>query len=245
MSINFLLLVVISVVLGAPLAMGVLTSGLAVFAFVIVVWIVAVCLHEFGHAATADAGGDHTVRGKGYLTLDPVHYADPVTSLIIPVAILALGGIGFPGAAVYIRHDLLRSALWQSGVSLAGPAMTGVAMLGLALPFLLGVIGDTAPAFRVALAMLVFLQATALILNLLPIPGLDGFGVIEPFLPPAVQRAIAPVRNYAFMALFAILILVPGAAAPLFVGSFALLNTLGVPTEWVFEGLDVFKFWEG
>lgn len=245
MSINFLLLVVISVVLGAPLAMGVLTSGLAVFAFVVVVWIVAVCLHEYGHAAAADAGGDYTVQSKGYLSLDPVHYADPMTSLIIPVAILALGGIGFPGAAVYIRHDLLRSPVWRSGVSLAGPAMTAVAMLALAIPFLLGVIGDAAPAFRTALAMLVFLQATALILNLLPIPGLDGFGVIEPFLPPAVQRAIAPVRNYAFMILFAILILVPGASTPLFVGSFGLLNALGVPAEWVFEGLQAFKFWEG
>jgi len=245
MSINFLLLVVISVVLGAPLAMGVLTSGLAIFAFVVVVWIVAVCLHEYGHAVAADAGGDHTVQSKGYLSLDPVHYADPVTSLIIPVAILALGGIGFPGAAVYIRHDLLRSPLWRSGVSLAGPAMTAVAMLVLAIPFLLGVIGDAAPAFRVALAMLVFLQATALILNLLPIPGLDGFGVIEPFLPPAVQRAIMPVRNYAFIVLFAILILVPGASTPLFMGSFSLISALGVPPEWVFEGLQAFKFWEG
>jgi Zn-dependent protease len=244
MSINFLLLVVISVVLGAPLAMGVLTSGLAIFAFVVVVWIVAVCLHEYGHAAAADAGGDYTVQSKGYLSLDPVHYADPVTSLIIPVAILALGGIGFPGAAVYIRHDLLRGPLWRSGVSLAGPAMTGVAMIVLALPFLLGVIGDAAPAFGIALAMLVFLQATALILNLLPIPGLDGFGVIEPFLPSAVQRAILPVRNYAFMVLFAILILVPGASTPLFMGSFTLLNVLGVPPEWVFEGLQAFKFWE-
>lgn len=245
MSINFILLVIIAVVLGAPLAMGVLTSGLSVFAFVVVVWIIAVCLHEYGHAAAADAGGDYTVQSKGYLTLDPVRYADPVTSLIFPVAILALGGIGFPGAAVYIRHDLLRSPLWRSGVALAGPAMTGVAMLILAVPFMFGVIGEAAPAFRVALAMLVFLQATALILNMLPIPGLDGFGVIEPFLPHAVQRAILPARNYAFMILFAILILVPGASTPLFLGSFTLLNMLGVPAEWVFEGLQAFKFWEG
>lgn len=244
MSINFLLLVVISVVLGAPLAMGVLTSGVSVFLFVIAVWIVAVCLHEYGHAVAADAGGDYTVQSKGYLSLDPVRYADPVTSLVIPVAILALGGIGFPGAAVYIRHDLLRSPLWQSGVALAGPAMTAVAMVVLALPFAFGVIGAAAPAFQTALAMLVFLQATALILNLLPVPGLDGYGVIEPFLPQELKRAIEPVRNYAFLILFALLIFVPGAATPLFMGSFTLLNALGVPAEWVFEGLQAFKFWE-
>lgn len=244
MSINFLLLVVISVVLGAPLAMGVLTSGLAVFAFVVVVWIVAVCLHEYGHAAAADAGGDYTVQSKGYLSLDPVHYADPMTSLIIPVAILALGGIGFPGAAVYIRHDLLRSPVWRSGVSLAGPAMTAVAMLALAIPFLLGVIGDAAPAFRTALAMLVFLQATALVLNLLPIPGLDGYGVIEPFLPAPVQQAVGSLRGVAFLVLFAVLILVPGAARPLFVASFSIVSALGVDAQSVGAGLDAFKFWE-
>ena len=245
MSINFILLLVIIALLGGPLAMGVLLSGPAVFAFVIAVWIAALCLHEFGHAAVADRGGDTTVRGKGYLTLDPVHYADPVTSLIMPVAILAMGGIGFPGGAVYIRQDLLRSPLWRAGVSLAGPAMTGVAMLVLASPFALGLIGHAAPLFAKALALLVFLQATALILNLLPVPGLDGFGVIEAFLPPGVQRAIAPMRGLAFMALFAVLLLVPGASRPLFVGAFALISALGVPTDWVFDGLDAFKFWEG
>lgn len=244
MSINFLLLLFVIALLGAPLAMGVLTSGLAVFAFVIVVWVAALCLHEFGHAVVADRGGDTTVRAKGYLTLDPVRYADPVTSLILPVAILAMGGIGFPGGAVYIRQDLLRSPQWRSTVSLAGPAMTGVAMLILGAPFALGLIGQAAPPFAQALALLVFLQATALILNLLPVPGLDGFGVIEPFLPPSVQNAIAPMRGIAFMALFAVLILVPGAARPLFHGAFALIGALGVPVDGVFDGLAAFKFWE-
>ncbi len=244
MSINFLLLLLIVAVLGGPLAAGDFTSGITVFAFVIAVWIVALCLHEFGHAAVADRGGDTTVRGKGYLTLDPVHYADPVTSLILPVAILAMGGIGFPGGAVYIRHDLLRSPAWRAGTSLAGPAMTGAVMLVLAAPFALGLVGHVAPLFAQALALLVFLQATALILNLLPVPGLDGFGVIEPFLPPSVQQAIAPARGVAFMVLFAVLILVPGASRPLFQGAFALIGALGVSPEQVFGGLDAFKFWD-
>lgn len=244
MSVNFLILLFIIGVLGGPLAAGDFTSGLTVFAFVIAVWIAALCLHEFGHAAVAARGGDTTVRAKGYLTLDPVHYADPVTSLLLPVAILAMGGIGFPGGAVYIRQDLLRSPGWRSAVSLAGPAMTGVAMLILATPFLFGVIGHTAPLFADALAMLVFLQATALVLNLLPIPGLDGYGVIEPFLPAPVQQAVGSVRGVAFLVLFAVLILVPGAAWPLFAASFAIITALGVDPQSVGAGLDAFKFWE-
>jgi len=53
-----------------------------------------VCLHEFGHAWAAYRGGDYTVREKGYLTLNPIHYTHPVYSLLMPVVFMMLGGIG-------------------------------------------------------------------------------------------------------------------------------------------------------
>ena len=243
MSINFLLLLVILAALGVPLAMGAVTSGIIVFLFVVAGWIVSLCLHEFGHAFIAYRGGDTSVKAKGYLTLDPLRYVDPVTSIVIPVAILALGGIGFPGGAVYIQRQNLRGPLWRAGMSLAGPAMTGVALLICAAPFLLGFMETAQPAFRGALALLCYIEATALLLNLLPIPGLDGFGVVEAFLPNAVLRAIAPLRQGATLLLIAVVFLVPGAAAPLFNAAVTIINALGVSGRWVGDGFDSFHFW--
>lgn len=67
-------------------------------------WGVSLCLHEFGHAYVAYRGGDREVYFKGYLTLDPRKYTDPVFSIVLPLLILAIGGIPLPGGAVFINH---------------------------------------------------------------------------------------------------------------------------------------------
>jgi Zn-dependent protease len=48
------------------------------FFIVTALWVFSVCLHEFGHAYVAYRGGDYTVRDKGYLTLNPLHYTHPL-----------------------------------------------------------------------------------------------------------------------------------------------------------------------
>ena len=51
------------------------------FLIVLAGWIFSLCLHEFAHAAVAHRGGDHTVREKGYLSFNPLRYADPMLSI--------------------------------------------------------------------------------------------------------------------------------------------------------------------
>ena len=106
-----------------------------VFIIVTVLWVFSVCLHEFGHAWAAYAGGDHTVKEKGYFTRNPLRYTHPVYSLLLPVVFIMMGGIGLPGGAVYIERERLRSRGWDTWVSLAGPAMTLWVILALSLPF--------------------------------------------------------------------------------------------------------------
>ena len=91
------------------------------FLIVVVIWVFSVCLHEYGHAKVAYHGGDTTVEEKGYLSMNPVHYAHPVMSFVLPVIFVVLGGLALPGGAVYINRELLRSRGWATGVSLAGP----------------------------------------------------------------------------------------------------------------------------
>src|SRR5438477_11617804 len=112
------------------------------FVIVTVLWVMSVCIHEFGHAWVAYKGGDYTVRDQGYLTLNPVHYTHPVYSLLMPVIFMMMGGIGLPGGAVYIERHLLRSKAWDTWVSLAGPAMNILFIIVLSICFKTGLIPD-------------------------------------------------------------------------------------------------------
>jgi Zn-dependent protease len=218
--------------------------GLLTFVFVALGWVLAVMVHEFGHAAVGYLAGDHTVADKGYLTLDPRRYADLGTTLVIPLIALAVGGIGFPGGAVYLRNDLMRSRLWRSAASLAGPLGTFLVLLGLS-----AVLEFWAPppgqgqALAGALAVLAFLQATALILNLLPVPGLDGYGAIRPFMPDNVARAARPIEGLAMVGLLVLLLFVPGASALLLGAAFLMMRAMGVPSDLILDGWRAFHFW--
>src|SRR5690606_5341902 len=145
-------------------------------------------------------GGDGSVRARGYLTLNPLRYTDPVFSLVIPIVLLAIGGIPLPGGAVLVERHQLRSRAWASLVSAAGPltnlvlgivcTLAGTAVLGVQD----GGYVTTPPG--AAIAFLGLLQFVTAILNVLPVPGLDGFGILEPHLSPSVQRAVAPIRPW-------------------------------------------------
>src|ERR1051326_6522464 len=155
---------------------------------VTILWIFSVCLHEFGHAIVAFYGGDTSVREKGYLTLNPLKYTHPVYSLLMPVLFMMIGGIGLPGGAVYIEEDRLRSPKWRTAVSLPGPAMNFVLILALCVPFWLGLVKpDLDNVAALSLAFLIELEICAVIFNLLPLPPLDGFRALSPWMPQEIR----------------------------------------------------------
>jgi tetratricopeptide (TPR) repeat protein/Zn-dependent protease len=183
-------------------------SDLMLAIAVLLGWIAAVCLHEFGHALVAYYGGDITVKDKGYLTLNPLKYTDVGYSLVMPVVFLVLGGIALPGAAVYINTKLLRSRAWQSAVSAAGPLATAVVAIALAMPFKLGWATANLWAWN-ALALLITLQVAGFFFNLLPIPSFDGFGILEPWLPQPIQHVTQRWGRYGYWVLLALFWTVP------------------------------------
>ena len=236
-------------VLAAWLGLGVALAAQAgpvrplTFAFVMLGWVLSVMAHEFSHAAVAWLGGDRTVAEKGYLAFDPRRYGDITTSLVIPLIALALGGIGFPGGAVWLRTDLMRSRLWRAAASLAGPAATlaVLTLLGLAL-LLWRQTAEPGPLFD-ALALLAFLQAMALVLNLLPIPGLDGFNALRPFLPASWAPAIRRFEALAMIGLLLVIFFVPGVSRALFLVAALIGSAFGVRSEDWIEGFRAFRFW--
>ena len=216
-----------------------------VFAFVMLGWTLSVMAHEFCHALVAYVGGDWTVRPKGYLAFDPRRYGDLGTSLVLPLIFLALGGIGFPGGAVWLNTRLIRGPFWRAASALAGPAATLVVLLALAFALRLWLTGGVEGPLFPALAFLAFLQATALILNLLPIPGLDGFGAIRPFLPDRWEPQLRRFEGLAMVGLFLLIFLTPQGGRLLFGAGAGLATLLGVPLEAVQWGYNAFRFWRG
>jgi len=242
---NFITILVVLGVSATVCFFDLIQSDLAVFTFVLAGWVASVCLHEFGHAVAAWYGGDRSVAHKGYLNLDPVQYVDPVNSILLPVVVLALGGIGLPGAAVYIETRFIRSAWWLSFTAAAGPLMNLALLVVLALPFMLGLdLWGGGTRFWAALAMLAFLQATSVMFNLLPVPGFDGYGIIEPFLPDSIVQRIHPWRFVAPAIVLVALLAIPDFGRAIIDKAGAMTMTAGVPPFRIYEGFGRFRFWK-
>ena len=203
-----------------------LTSMLAVVDFgnnltwaIFIAWIMSVVLHELGHGIVGYLGGDYTIRERGGLTLNPLHYIDPIFSLLVPAIIFLVGGIPLPGGVTYVHMELIRKRAWRSAVSAAGPAVNFLIFLACALPFhpAIGWLSteptngqwSTAILFLGAFA---WLQMLAVLFNLVPVPGLDGFGIIQPYLDESSREALSSpqVRRSAMLIYFLVLWQVPG-----------------------------------
>jgi Zn-dependent protease len=230
--------------MGTPYAIADGSSVLLTTGIVLLVlggWAVSLCLHEFGHAAVAYRGGDHSVRAKGYLTLDIRRYTDLGLSFVLPIVILLVGGIPLPGGAVWIEHGAIRSRGMRSLVSLAGPATNLV--IGALLTAAVAFVTEMPIGLAIGLSCLAFIQVIAFVLNILPIPGLDGFGVIEPFLSLNTRRMAAKVRPWAPLVLFLLIIGVPGVSAVFFQAGGAVFAAVGGDVELAFAGYSELLFW--
>lgn len=217
--------------------------GFATFLFVTAAWVVSLCLHEYAHARTALHSGDISIAAKGYLTLNPLRYTHALLSIVLPVLFVIMGGIGLPGGAVFIERGRIRGRWRHSLISAAGPLTNVLFAIVCTAPFWLDALDGVPAAFRYALGFLALLQVTAAILNSVPVPGLDGYGVIEPWLSHAVRRQVEPFAPFGLIAVFALL-WVPGVNAAFFDMVDALLRSLGVSDFDSYCGLDAYRFWQ-
>ncbi|WP_093801106.1 site-2 protease family protein [Streptomyces sp. Wb2n-11] len=220
------------------------STGFAVFLFVTSAWIVSLCLHEYAHARTALHSGDISIGAKGYLTLNPLKYTHALLSIVLPVLFVIMGGIGLPGGAVFIERNRIRGRWKHSLISAAGPLTNVLFAVVCTAPFWLDALDGVPDVFRYALGFLALLQVTAAILNFLPVPGLDGYGVIEPWLSYGIRRQVEPLAPFGLLLVFGVL-WIPGVNQLFFDAVDAVLRGLGVPALDPALGQRFYRFWQG
>lgn len=217
-------------------------ARIGVFLFVTSAWIVSLCLHEYAHARTALHSGDISIGAKGYLTLNPLKYTHALLSIVLPVLFVIMGGIGLPGGAVFIERGRIRGRWRHSLISAAGPLTNLLFALVCTAPFWLDMLDGVPVVFRFALAFLALLQVTAAILNFLPVPGLDGYGVIEPWLSRRFRAQVEPFAPFGLIAVFGILF-IPEVNGAFFDGIDAILGGLGISDRETYCGQTFYRFW--
>ena len=239
----FYLIVVLTVVTGWLTTTDLISSGVAVFLFILAAWTLSLIFHEFAHAFVAWRSGDRSIVQRGYLTLDPRKYTHPILSLVLPVVFIMMGGIALPGGAVMINRAALNNAQ-ATLVALAGP-FTNLVFGSVSLLAIANGIVDatTQPTLTRAVAFFGFLQIIVFVLNMLPIPGLDGYAAIEPALPESTQQLMRPVRNYAFMILIVLLFYVEWAQRLFWGLVLVVLDVFSIDNQLIQDGLDLFRFW--
>ena len=220
------------------------SPGFAVFLFVVSGWVVSLCLHEYAHARTALHGGDLSIGAKGYLTLNPLKYTHVALSIVLPVIFVIMGGIGLPGGAVFIERNRIQGRWKHSLISAAGPLTNVLFAAVCTAPFWLHSLDGVPRDFRFALAFLALLQVTAALLNFLPVPGLDGYGVIEPWLSYNIKRQVEPFAPFGLLFVFALL-WVPSINTYFFDVIDAILRGLGISDLETYCGQNLYRFWQG
>ena len=172
--------------------------------------IFAITFHEAAHGYVAKHFGDMTAYLQGRVSLNPIHHIDPIGTIVIPLVSLALGGFLFGWAKpVPVNFSALRhpkkDMLW---VAIAGPASNLVMALiwALMLKISTWMPGNYfASPLSVMATMGVKINIVLMMLNLLPIPPLDGGRVMVSLLPARQAYRLAKIEPYGIIILVVLL----------------------------------------
>ncbi|HEX3219163.1 MAG TPA: site-2 protease family protein [Candidatus Limnocylindria bacterium] len=178
--------------------------------------IVGITFHEFMHAFVADQLGDARPRAMGRVSLNPAAHIDPMGALFFIIA-----GFGWGRPVMVNQYALRPGRIGMAYVAAAGPlanlfvaAIAGIVfrLVDLAAPS--GSVGEFAIQL---LASLVFFNVALGLFNLLPIPPLDGYNLVLPFLPLRTALTVQRYAGYGMLVLLVIILLprLGGGISPL------------------------------
>lgn len=176
--------------------------------FSVVAIIIAITVHEFAHAWTADRLGDPTPRLQGRITLNPTAHLDPIGTLLILFI-----GLGWGKPVLFDPFNLRNPRKDAALISFAGPASNILLAILISILYRI-VIATSIPTFGIyvnnflqILSFMVFMNVTLAVFNLIPIHPLDGFKVVGGLLPEKSAHQWYELQSYGYI--FLLLLLLP------------------------------------
>jgi len=206
-----------------------LIQKIAIFALPV---IFAITVHEAAHGYAARYFGDLTAYHAGRITLNPLKHIDPFGTIILPALTIAIGGILFGWAKpVPVDFSRLRNPkkdmLW---VAAAGPASNLVMAIIWALVY--KYVNTVPPDFVMPLTLMaqagIGINIVLMVLNLLPLPPLDGGRIAVSLLPNHLARPFSQLERYGFIILIVLLVtgLLNKILAPFITLAYQLISTV-------------------
>lgn len=177
---------------------------LQLLVFQIIVLIFSVIIHEYMHGWMANYLGDPTAKDAGRLTINPIPHIDIWGSIILPLMFVIARVpflFGYAKPVPFNPYNLRDQKYGSAKVAFAGPLSNFIIALffGLLLRFFSSYLSATNIILIGLLQIIVYINLFLMVLNLLPIPPLDGSKVLLPFLPYNWQAKLLQLEQYGFI----------------------------------------------
>ena len=201
--------------------------------------IFAITLHEAAHAWIASKLGDQTASIQGPVSLNPIKHIDPIGTVVLPLIMLAIGGFIFGWAKpVPIAWQNLRNPRRDMAlVAIAGPGAN------LVMAFFWAIVGKInqliflhpgiehtmhpiGAFIHYAALFGIMINCVLLVINLIPLPPLDGSRIVTALLPPALARKYNRLEMYGIWIFLGLLIVM------VYTGAIVVITA---PIQWLMQ----------
>jgi hypothetical protein len=185
-SVPLLLVMIVWLILCVVLGYFIQDNDLIYFCYVLCGWAFAIMIHEMGHAAFASKAGDGSV--DDYTNGNFIKWESIINNFAVPMVLPPLLGIGMNGGLTWLSETRLAFAgkVDRMLIAFGGPIFSlGLAVV-LVIPLWIFSGGVNSPAYYGTACIIYFITMTVVV-NMIPLPPMDMFNIIFPFLPEKIQ----------------------------------------------------------